>query len=343
VIRCRNSEPYSAKLLHFPITCGNKIFQSFQGSRVLVICYHSVLPDGTPDPQKFGNAVSTSEFAAQLQVLSREYNPISAADLSAWYSGSTRLPSRPVLVTFDDGYHNNHIYAVPLLLKYGVPALIFVSTGYVGTDRLLWPYEVQERILSWSCTRLPLPCGNECELPRNFAARYALAENVREQCKGLPFEKACAYLKVLNGGGVISGQSRQSLKFMTWDETRELTRLGFAIGSHTVEHAILSGLSSEQLRYELRQSKAMIERELSIPCRYFAYPNGDAACLSAESQEEVRQAGYELAFTVIPSFCSQVQNPLRLGRVAIPDHPPLDVFRAYISMLHSTVRQWLPR
>jgi peptidoglycan/xylan/chitin deacetylase (PgdA/CDA1 family) len=330
-----------AAFWQFSTACGNAILQSLQRGRVLVICYHSVLPDATPDPQKFGNVVSTSEFAAQLQVLSREFNPISAADLSASYRCGARLPSRPVLVTFDDGYRNNRIHAAPLLLEYGIPALVFVTTGYIGTNRLLWPYEVQERILCWSQLKLPLPGGHECELPQDSTARYEWAEYVREQCKTLSFEDACAYLELLRASEDMPGESRQSLTFMDWDEVRELTHMGFEIGSHTVEHAILSRLSKERLRDELERSKKTIERELSIPCPYFAYPNGRTADLTAESQEALRQAQYDFAFTSIPSFCSTAQNPLCLGRVVIPDHPSVDQFRAHVSTLHSAVKRWL--
>jgi peptidoglycan/xylan/chitin deacetylase (PgdA/CDA1 family) len=246
-------------------------------------------------------------------------------------------------VTFDDGYRNNRIYAAPLLLKYGVPAVMFVTTGYIGTDRLLWPYEVQERILCWSEPTLPLPGGRECHLPRGFTARYQLAECVREHCKTLPFDEACAYLEALTAGGDMPGESRQSLTFMNWDEVCELAHMGFAIGSHTVEHAILSRLSKKRLWDELQQSKTTIERELSAPCRYFAYPNGGPSDLSAESEDALRQAGYKFAFTTTPCFCSKAQNPLHLGRIVIPDHPSLDLFRAHISMLHSTAKRWLQR
>jgi peptidoglycan/xylan/chitin deacetylase (PgdA/CDA1 family) len=347
VVHSRNDAPYLTKIakaafLHFSSSCGNTIFQAFQGSRVLVICYHSVLPDGTADPQKFGNAVSTSEFVAQLEVLRREFNPISAEDLRASYRGA-RLPPRPVLVTFDDGYRNNRIHAAPLLMEYGIPALMFVTTGYVGTDRLLWPYEVQERILCWRQPMLPLPGGHECKLPQNFTARYQWAEYMREECKTMSFEDACAYLEVLRVSGDIPGESRQALRFMDWDEIRELSHMGFEIGSHTVEHAILSRLSNERLEYELQRSKKTIEHEISLPCRCFAYPNGGLGDFTSESQEALRKAQYEFAFTTNPSFCSTAQNPLCLGRVVIPNHPSLKQFRTHISisMLRSAVKRWL--
>lgn len=322
----------------FSNLCGNSVFQALQRGRVLVICYHSVVPDDTPDPHRLGNVVTTSEFAAHLEILTREFDPISAADLSAWYSGSAQLPRRPVLVTLDDGYRNNLTYAAPLLLHYGVPALMFVTTGYIATERRLWPYEVQERILSWSEPELPLPSGNKCELPRDSGERYLVAQWVREECKNLPFEQTCAYRALLTAAGSLSGGSTES-GFLTWDDVRELVRLGFEIGSHTVEHPILSHVSPERLWDEVQLSKKTIEHELSMPCRYFAYPNGRARDITIESEKALRQAQYSFAFTTIPGFWSASENPFRLGRVVIPDHASVDMFHR--NMLQSTVKGWL--
>jgi peptidoglycan/xylan/chitin deacetylase (PgdA/CDA1 family) len=330
-----------AAFLRAAMAFGNSIIEARHCNDLLVVCYHSVLPDGTADPEKFGNAVSISEFTAQLQVLCSEFHPIAAVDVASWYTRGTSLPARPVLVTFDDGHRNNLEYAAPLLLKYGVPAVIFVTTGYIGQQRLLWPYEIQERILSRSRDRFPLPNGDECELPQGYAARYEIAQAVRECCKKLPFEQTCNYLRVLKATDIALGQSRHSFEFMNWYEVRELLRMGFEIGSHSEEHPMLSRLNAEQLWHEVNESKETIERELSISCRYFAYPNGSRADFSAESEHALRQAEYELAFTTIPSFCSRTDNSLQLGRVVVPDHPSLELFRTHISTLHSTAKRWL--
>jgi peptidoglycan/xylan/chitin deacetylase (PgdA/CDA1 family) len=330
-----------AAFLRAAMAFGNSIMEARHRNDLLVLCYHSVLPDGIADPEKFGNTVSISEFTRQLQVLCSEWHPIAAADVVSWYTRGTSLPSRPVLVTLDDGYRNNLEYAAPLLLKYGVPAVMFVSTGYIGTDRLLWPYELQERVFRWSRDRLPLPNGHECELPQGHTARYEISEAVRECCKKLPIEQRRAYVKVLMSADVSPGESRQSISFMNWDEVRELLRMGYEIGSHSEQHPILSRLNVEQLWHEVNESKKTIERELSISCSYFAYPNGSRWDFSAESEHALRQAEYELAFTAIPRFCSRNDNPLHLGRVVIPDHPSIGVFRTNISMLHSTAKRWM--
>src|SRR4029453_9293701 len=50
------------------------------------------------------------------------------------YAGT--LPPRAACITFDDGYRNNLTVAAPILRARGLPATVFVSTGYIGNGRM---------------------------------------------------------------------------------------------------------------------------------------------------------------------------------------------------------------
>lgn len=69
---------------------------------------------------------------------------------------------------------------------------------------------------------------------------------------------------------------RLLVEFLTWAECRQMAAAGMTIGSHTVSHACLSALSTEEVQWELRESRATIERELGMPCEHFACPFGRA-------------------------------------------------------------------
>jgi peptidoglycan/xylan/chitin deacetylase (PgdA/CDA1 family) len=89
--------------------------------------------------------VEPKRFALQLRnLLKQGYTPITARELvNSWFSG-TPLPSRPIVLTFDDGYRDNYTNAYPLLKKYHVKATLFVITGAVGRPNYLtWP-QIQE-------------------------------------------------------------------------------------------------------------------------------------------------------------------------------------------------------
>ena len=97
---------------------------------------------------------------------------------------------------------------------------------------------------------------------------------------------------------------------MTWDEVRQLHRQGFEIGSHTVDHPILSQVSSDQLHFELRESKRRIELETGAPCTAIAYPNGRPESVSQAVVNAAREEDYRLGFTVIEQFTARPLNAL---------------------------------
>jgi peptidoglycan/xylan/chitin deacetylase (PgdA/CDA1 family) len=77
--------------------------------------------------------VTTTQFEAQLAYLKSEnYQFITAQNLLDFYINNKPLPSKPLLLTFDDGYVNNLELAYPILKKYATKATIFIPTSFVG-------------------------------------------------------------------------------------------------------------------------------------------------------------------------------------------------------------------
>lgn len=103
--------------------------EKFEGIPILM--YHKVNPD--PGVGGYGLRVSPRSFEKQMAYLSRSgYQSISLNDLADHFEKGRPLPSRPVIITFDDGYLDNYTYAYPILKKYGMTATIFVVAGTVG-------------------------------------------------------------------------------------------------------------------------------------------------------------------------------------------------------------------
>lgn len=98
-----------------------------------VLNYHSV----TIDP---GNIVviSPDKLAEQMEYLDQNgYTPLSLNDFTLMLERRKELPSKPVLLTFDDGYTDNVLEAMPILKKHKFPATLFMSPGMVGVEGYL--------------------------------------------------------------------------------------------------------------------------------------------------------------------------------------------------------------
>ena len=111
-------------------------------NRGLILMYHRV---AEVDSDPWGLCVSPRHFSEQLEVLTEYGTPLGLSRfIQALNRG--RLPPRPIVVTFDDGYIDNLSHATPLLERYEVPATIFLVSGAMGRRREFW-WDELERVL----------------------------------------------------------------------------------------------------------------------------------------------------------------------------------------------------
>src|SRR5436190_24399210 len=84
--------------------------------RLTVLVYHRVADVHSPDFRYFRPNVSASPdlFRQQMAFVARHFNVIDLALLRESILHDCRLPPRPLLVTFDDGYVDNYTYAYPI-------------------------------------------------------------------------------------------------------------------------------------------------------------------------------------------------------------------------------------
>src|SRR6266849_10847540 len=99
---------------------------NFKG--VAVLCYHGVVCRGSSDLRiPFRQLhVTDEELESHCRLLRDECNPISLQHWKAFLNGGPPLPSKPVLITFDDGYRSVFTLARPILQKYSIPPVILV-------------------------------------------------------------------------------------------------------------------------------------------------------------------------------------------------------------------------
>ncbi len=92
-----------------------------------VIVYHSFDESGSPV------SISPDAFRRHLTIIKRlGYKTVTAARMVEALEGGPPLPSRAVVLTFDDGLWNNYEVALPLLREFGFTATIFLVTGFTG-------------------------------------------------------------------------------------------------------------------------------------------------------------------------------------------------------------------
>ncbi len=123
-----------------PILSGEK------GIKVPILLYHYISSNPNKDDKtRTGLSTIPSNFEAQLQLLTLQgYTTITLDELAATFGGGALLPSKPVILTFDDGYEDFYTNAYPLLSKYHMKGIAFIPTGLMGGGNYMTWRQIEE-------------------------------------------------------------------------------------------------------------------------------------------------------------------------------------------------------
>jgi peptidoglycan/xylan/chitin deacetylase (PgdA/CDA1 family) len=101
---------------------------------------------------------------------------------------------------------------------------------------------------------------------------------------------------------------------MSWDDARQLERVGHRCESHSMTHPRLAELSAAACADELARARTMIDNELGHRVRYLAYPFGSE---NQQVRDIAADCGYDAACTVAIGISSASDDPYALPRVPV--------------------------
>ena len=260
-----------------------------------ILLYHRV-DDGE---DSFLPSTPITLFKKQMEYLAETSSVWSLEDA---VEGMLRndLPDGVVVVTFDDGYRDNYLNALPILTDLSLTATIFLATDSIGSRRILWHDRVFRAFGKTRMTTLEKfgPQSKSYSM-RTEREKIRTRGDVLEMLKRLDEQERMSSIDRLIEKLAVEDPLEVPDLMMNWDEARKMHRSGMTLGSHTVTHPILSTLSPSRLEDEITTSKTEMERELGVPVRTFAYPNGRRSDFTEQAKELLRQSGYTCAVTTI--------------------------------------------
>ena len=136
------------------------------------------------------------------------------------------------------------------------------------------------------------------------------------------------------------GATPNNSGYISWQQLRILESAGHEVQSHTVSHGRLTDMPPSQLDREMRESRAMIEREMHHPVKVIAYPFGiyDERVMRAASA-----AGYE--FGLRADVALVVGKPLqyRMPRIRVGYDDGIEVFAEAMMLSQSQINAQKPK
>ena len=249
----------------------------FERPSLISFLFHSIFAD---EGEIARDAVYPQEAITQngLRILvedflGRGHRFVTAADIERGLEASASC----VWLTFDDGYANN-LRLAEVVREYEVPATLFVTTGYVERGRRFWWDVVyaERRRQGVPAERIEHEIGSLKQRSVGDIESYVASEFGRD-----------------------AGRPRSDLdRPLTPDELAELARVdGIEIGNHTVDHAILPQLTSEQIELQLRGAQEYLHNIVGVAPRSVSYPNGGC---DERVVEAARGVGHTVGITTVP-------------------------------------------
>jgi peptidoglycan/xylan/chitin deacetylase (PgdA/CDA1 family) len=265
-----------------------------------------------------GPLVTYSTHASALRkFLSRVLaiaEPLSVEDFVTGLDEGT-LPSRFVVITFDDGYRDTLEIAKPLLTELGVPFAVFLTTGFV--DRVSLPVEIELgrhfesrlAVTKWTSINRMLAV-----LSGRFKKLSAQYEAERGVLKGASTEERTRVLRSLRADH--AGDTFDL--FLTWEDVRALAKSPLVtLGAHGHEHLDLTAVAAVDAESEISVSRRRISEELGAAPEFYCFAYGSA---KEEHLKMVERAGFRAAFGIGSEIVSSASfEPYRIPRIDISD------------------------
>lgn len=242
---------------------------------VPIFVYHSI--NARPGPW----TVSTHCFEAQMQYLAANgYTALRANALVDFIEGKAKLPRRSVLITFDDGYLDNYVYAFPILERFGLHGVIFAVTGWIG--------EGPPRSHAGMGRSVVLP---ECLNP---GERETVIAEGRVDAMMLRWSE----IKAMEASGVMEAHSHTH-SHIHWDR-----------------QYLDPCVRVARLEEDLVRSRAALRDHLGRDSRHLCWPFG---YYEAGFNETAEKAGFSARYSVHQGVCVPGMNLECLPRIGITD------------------------
>lgn len=111
-----------------------------QAGGVPILLYHNISGDG----EQIENPMLTTNhnrFREHMEaIINAGYTPIDYQQHYNYVTYGESLPNKPIIITFDDGYLSNYIYAYPILKELNIKATIFIITGRMAAKNTVYPH-----------------------------------------------------------------------------------------------------------------------------------------------------------------------------------------------------------
>lgn len=319
----RYIDPQRIKTLLAIFYDSTRLSSLLRKGKSIILMYHRVIDDAPSQViMQPGMYVTKSTFEMHIKYLKDHFELVSLDNILTNQHNQVDQHNYQATcaITFDDGWRDNYTNALPILKKYKVPATIFLSINFIGTNDWFWPEKVY--YLLQKSTEPERCCNSEVKyllsqkmgihISKNNADLISLGNKIVDRIKSFP----STYIEdfIVEWGGFLNDTFPQKRLFLNWAEIKDMSRHGMTFGSHTMSHRILTGLPKKEKESEIEESFEVLKEAKINLTPIFSYPNGD---YDRETLDTIRYSRYRGAVTTLYGINNSHTDPFRLKRIGI--------------------------
>jgi len=270
-----------------------KIISSLSKKKNLILMYHGVV--SKTDFNLSVNHLSVADFEKHLLYLRKNFEIVSLERIFT----EKNIDKLRIAITFDDGYENNYLNAYPILKKYSIPATIFVvAKTLVDPQYTVW-YDILDIIKNY--IDLGELQAHDFKLRDKKIIQFNNLKNIaelKEFFKVLNFEEKERILQFLihKNSSTIEQSKPEFRKMLKSNQLKEMSDSELIeIGSHTVNHPNLKELDDNEIKFELSESKRLLENSIGKKVMSIAFPDGS---YDERIKKISRELGYKYMLAV---------------------------------------------
>ena len=286
----------------------------YNNTKYIVIIYHRVLPYKIEDPTD--NYILQEDFEKQISYLNKNYEIVDINSIQLL--NNNKKPK--IIITFDDGYYDNYLYAYPILKSHKISSIFFIPTYYIDNKKIIW-----DKLLSL----ILIFANNHSKklIIRNLQNKIIFNKSYNYNFLKKDFWFLINYLKKTNISFI------ENLLFDLIDqldnpifenkldycigkkEIKELSTNNMHIGSHANYHLSLRNYDDHNFCNEIIESKNKIETIIEKKCQYFSFPFGSKDDFTYNQINLLVNLGFKKCFLNIKGLNNNNKNTIYEKRI----------------------------
>ena len=259
--------------------------------------------------------IEKKKFENYIKFLSRNGTPLTLDNLNT-NSGY----KKKFVITFDDGFYNNLKYALPILKKYNIPHIIYVTTNYIDKNLISWIDRIdiaidktkkKEIYSNYFKKSFKINSRKEKIIFLNFVRKYSkLLKNIDLNQFAQDFlNDLCLHAPTKSNNDLD--------KKLSWKDIISMKKNNLTyFGGHSHNHNILGHLSEIDSKREILKSLKIFKEKTGDKINHYSYPEGFKASFNNKIIQVLKKQNIKTSVTTLSSS-KIINNYFTLDRIFV--------------------------